>query len=380
MTNKYRFLYFLRYMGDSFFFPYFSLFIASLGFEGTTLGIILAVFPFANIIANGVWSIFTTNVRRTRKIIQWITVVEAIIIFLFTQLTSIELIIMLTVLLGVMDGPYYGMQDGIAATYSNQNHVEYTSIRIFGSISWAIASFLAGLVIQFYGYHSSFMISALIFFLTVFVLHQIAPIEETEPKNTKKKEGSLLQLLSNPSFWKYLVFLVLCLNSAGMADAYFVLYLQSIGLAESNVGLVLGLTVIFEAFSMILLARHGNKLNEHQWTIVALVLLMIRFGVYALNLPLIPVLIVSAIKGIGWGILIYSNIKYIIRIVGVKQITVAILANSIAGSLFAVITHPILGYIYKNIGFTQLFLLTVVLMGIGLGFNWLFPPKFYKET
>jgi hypothetical protein len=56
MTRRYRIYNFIRFLGDSFFFPYFSLYIASLGYEGTTLGIILSITPFVNIIANTIWS------------------------------------------------------------------------------------------------------------------------------------------------------------------------------------------------------------------------------------------------------------------------------------------------------------------------------------
>jgi PPP family 3-phenylpropionic acid transporter len=376
MTRRYRILYFIRFLGDSFFFPYFSLYIASLGYEGTTLGIILSITPFVNIIANTIWSIFTSDVQKTRKIIQWITVIEALVVFLFTKLETIQMVVLLTVLLGAIDGPYYNMQDGITATYANNNNVEYSTIRVCASISYAIGSFLAGIVIQYYGYGTSFTVCALLFFISVFLIHRIAPIKDASI-DKKKSGGNLKELLTNPSYLNYLVFILLCLNASSLADAYFVIYLQSIGLAESNVGLVLGITVVFEALTMILLYRYGSKVSERQWIIIALILIIIRFGTYALDLPLIPVLVVSSFKGISWGIILFANIKYIIKIVGIKQVTAAILVNSIANSIISVIAHPILGYIYKNIGFPQLFLIIIVIMIIGIIYNAIFPPKMY---
>ena len=176
-TFKFKLLYFIRSLGDGFFYPFMSIYFIQKGMSEDNLGIILAITPITTILVNPLWNYLVKDSKVSRIVLQVMTVIEGILIILITKVTGFELIALLIGLIAFFCSPYVSIQDGFTATYCNKNKVEYSSIRIYASIAYVIATLIAGYLGSYFGYDVLFFVAGLFFGLTALINIWIKPIE-----------------------------------------------------------------------------------------------------------------------------------------------------------------------------------------------------------
>ena len=164
--KKYKLLTTIRYFGDACFYPFFSLYLKSAGLVESRIGFILSITPIISIIINPIYSFLCKNLKQTKKILEIITIVEAFIITLIGFSSDFYIISILTILLAIFGSCHYGLLDSITVVFASSNNVDFSKIRIYGSISYIIATSLGGIVIDVIGYRTSFIIAASLFILS----------------------------------------------------------------------------------------------------------------------------------------------------------------------------------------------------------------------
>ena len=114
-TLKFKLLTFIRYLGDSFFYPFFALFLKYNGLIESEIGFILSISPLLGIIMNPIYSSLCKNHKITKKVLMIITVIEAICIFVITNSTNLTGIAILTILIAIFGSCHYGLFDSLMA-------------------------------------------------------------------------------------------------------------------------------------------------------------------------------------------------------------------------------------------------------------------------
>ena len=121
-----RIMTFFRYFGDCLFYGYFYLFLESRELTESTIGMICAITPLIALISNPFWNYISKNANTNRKIMAVITVLEGIFILLFTQVSIIELLALLTCLTSFVGSPFYSLHDGFTATFAKIYEKDYS--------------------------------------------------------------------------------------------------------------------------------------------------------------------------------------------------------------------------------------------------------------
>ncbi|MGD9679453.1 MAG: MFS transporter [Vulcanibacillus sp.] len=374
-TVKFKIFYFLRYFGDAFFYPFMTMYFIYKGMQENQVGIILAITPIITILVNPIWNFIVKDTKISRLVLKIMTLLEGLFIILLTQISGLELYALLIGLIAFFCSPFISIQDGYTSTYTNIHKIEYSSIRIYASIAYVIASAIAGFIIQYIGYTLPFIISGTFFALTALVAFWIKPIER-DIIQEKKKKRDLKALFRNANFYKYLIFYTLVIGAVRIADSYFGIFLTNeLNLSLSMYGLLYAGFVSVEVITLRFLTIKGSLYQERTLIMIASLLFFIRIFTYALYLPLGLMLAITMLRGLSWGTIIYTNIKYVIKIVKVENITSAILFMTLTFSLFIGIGNFIFGSLIKVIGYQWLYVIDAGLILIGLLIFFIFPSK-----
>jgi len=375
-TFKFKLFYFIRFFGDAFFYPFMSIYFISKGMSEDNLGIILAITPITTILVNPLWNYLVKDSKISRIVLQVMTVIEGVIIILITKVTGFELVALLIGLIAFFCSPYVSIQDGFTATYCNKNKIEYSSIRIYASIAYVVATLMAGYLGSFFGYDILFMVAGIFFALTALITIWIKPIEPIKDVSHPQPKRDIHSLLRNRDFYKYLIFYVIVIGSVRIGDSFFGVYITSdLGLSSIGYGWVYSAFVLVEVIVLRFMSLRGNLYKEKNLMIIATVTFIIRFLIYFIEAPLEIIIIATLLRGVAWGIILYVHIKYVINIVKLENVTTAILIITLLFSIFTGIGNFFTGTFVRINGYPVLYLILSLLITIGFISFLAFTPK-----
>ncbi len=374
-TFKFKLFYFIRYFGDAFFYPFMSIYFIAMGVSSANLGIILAITPITTILVNPFWNLMARDLRTIRTILKVMTMIEGSLIILLTQVTGFEMYALIVCIIAFLCSPFMPIQDGFTATFANQNKIEFTSIRINASIAYVIASALAGFVIMYLGYTFLFMVSGIFFIFTSLMVFWIKPFkEELQRQNAPKRD--LRALLKNSEFYKYLIFYTLVIGAVRVGDSFFGVYLTSVkGLDTTQYGFVYAAFVFAEVIAIRFLITRGQLVSEHKLMIISCLLFILRFITYGLDLDPLSLSLLTLLRGVAWGIFLFANIRYILKIVKVENVTSAILIISLIFSMFTAVGNFFFGRLIVLIGYSWLYFMLSGIIFLGFLVLIFFSPK-----
>ncbi|MFA5006280.1 MAG: MFS transporter [Candidatus Izemoplasmatales bacterium] len=385
---KFKIFYFVRYFADAFFYPFMSLyFLDKLGENSDSqLGLLLAITPIMTIVVNPIWTYFVKDMKISRIILQTMTVVEGVLIFSITQVDTLEAYAIIIGMIAALCSPYVSIQDGFAATFANNNKCEYSSIRIWASVSYVVATLIGGYLGVYLGYDLLFLLSGILFAATALLAVWIKPLEkntgdsikslEKAPDGSRKSKRNLKALLGNVEFYKYLVFYTLVIGSVRIGDSFLGIYLtEKFEISSIDYGWLYAAFVTVEVLSMRIMMTKGSQISDRLLFILAGAMFVFRFLVYTIEPPLPVMFAVTLLRGASWGIILYAHIKFLIKIVRVENVTAAILIVTLLFSIFTGLGNFLSGMFIAKHGFPTFYLVNAVLIFTGLLVFIVFTPK-----
>jgi PPP family 3-phenylpropionic acid transporter len=376
----YKLEYFFIYSGDALFSPFFALFFTSAGLTITQSGILLGLVPFFLFLGDFVCGFLSTSYRRNLTIIRVACLLEALWIFLTGAVTSFSWLLIFVSLASFSNGALFQIQDGSSSICCGKEKRSFDSIRIYGSIAYAVALFLDYFFLKdasFETYSAIFKLSSLLFVCAFFT--NMAMKSYPDSVFTKEKRTSLH---FDVHFFYYVLFYVLVNTSVGIAGYYMPLYLKELGLSDNEYSLFYSIRVVCEI--SIILPYHKfiyPLLKSHKKCLIigaALYIVSTFMGVvvptqYAL------VSLYSCLRGFGSGFVIVSSVGFLQDSLGDDKITSGLTLVCALTNLFSGIGNLVAPYIYSETSYIVLF---GILFGLGLlGYFFLFLiPSSKKQT
>lgn len=363
--NKYRLIFFLKALGDSFLVSFYALYLLSIGISGARLGLALAIFPLVAILFNPVWAYVAKNPVITKRLVHWMPLLEAGAVVVFVLAPSYETIIFGLFLVGIFSSPYISLQDSIAVSYCNKNKQDYASVRIFASLSYMIATALGGVLAVHIGFHLLFIFS-FVLFLSVFVLwFFVKPIIYSAEDSMER--GNIKELFQNKTYLKYTIIFVLGVGALMVGESFFGAFLRNRDIGPIPFGLITSLVIFVEIIMIQVVIRTKQlKYNYKLIFIVGFAAILARNLIYATNPSLIILILASTLKGFGWGIIASVHVNYVAKIVQPKNMTFALIFISSLYAGTVAIMNTVSGEIYDRFGFTLLYLVISVLSLVAL--------------
>lgn len=354
---KYRILTFVRYLGDSFYYPFIALYLKSRGLVESKIGFIIGLSPLIGVLLNPLYTLICKNFKRTKNVLGIISILEAIAITFISFSTNFTSITICAIFIAIFGACHYGLMDSLVTIYAEVSNKPYSSIRVFGSIAYVIGTMGGGLLIKYISYSWCFIIANFLFIISGIIYLLINPIDkEKEELNIKP-----IEVFKNKSYYLYLIVFVLFMTICFSGDHFFSLFLKSKGFDESQFGFVYSYYVIIETIVMIILTKFKDKLKGDVLILAAIVFMLIRQFVNFLDLNIVSIIILSGLRGISVGIFFHVAYTYFLKLLGLRLTTIGIMIANCGQQLGIFLMDNVNGQVIDNYGFKTFYLILVIL-------------------
>lgn len=241
---------------------------------------------------------------------------------------------------------------------------QYGKIRIWGTIGYAIGSWLAGIIYQFISPEFIFICFVITMILCIIGLFGTeTPQDLSQEKVVKTKTSTLLH---NHKYLYYLIIAAIFQGITNMANTYIPAMFQNDGLPVNLVSTILSFAVLCEAPIVLFSNRFMDKLANKKLLIIAYVMISIQFLCYAFNvwLPL-KVLVTLITKHPSGMLFIMINLKIVSTLVPKEHQITALAFVQTLRNLSSIIFQNIAGQILDVSSYQILFSLSLTIIAFG---------------
>ena len=369
-------IYFLIFISNALFLSFFQIFLASKGFNESKIGIISSITPLLCIIANPLCSLIGKNNKRIRYLLLALSVLEAIVILLVYKVNEFSLLILVMCLVAIIDPPLFVILDSYTSSLVKENDLNFSYIRIVGTFSYALGTFISGLIIENFGYSLLFISASILMIISSIVILFLK-----ENKNNEEREkGDFKRLLSNKNFLIIGIYFIFILSFASLGDTYISIYLTNeLSLKESGFGLVSSLWVVIELLVVLILNKFNIK-NEKILLIIMGISYLSRLLFMGLEVSLPLAIFGALLRGVGMGINIYLYVPLIIKLVKGSNISSALLLIALFKSILSTVFISISGFFIESNGYSMIFIIwSILFIFVILGYHFI-SKKMEKES
>ena len=241
---------------------------------------------------------------------------------------------------------------------------QYGKIRIWGTIGYAIGSWLAGMIYQLISPSAIFICFIITMILCIIGLLGTQTPSELGQNNEEKTKTSTL--FHNYKYLYYLIIAAIFQGITNMANTYIPAMFQNDGLKVSLVSTILSFAVLCEAPLVLFSHKFMDKLTNKRLLIIAYSMITIQFLCYALNVWLPLKVIITLITKHPSGMLfIMINLKIVSTLVPKEHQITALAFVQTLRNLSSIIFQNIAGQILDISSYQILFALSLIVIVVG---------------
>lgn len=255
---------------------------------------------------------------------------------------------------------------------------QYGKIRIWGTIGYAIGSWLAGIIYQCISPSAIFV--CFIFTMTLCIIGLLGTETPDDLAQEKEEKTKTSTLFHNHKYLYYLVIASVFQGITNMANTYIPAMFQNDGLPVNIVSTILSFAVICEAPLVLFSHKFMDKLSNKKLLIIAYIMISIQFLCYAFNvwLPL-KVFVTLVTKHPSGMLFIMINLKVVNTLVPQEHQITALAFVQTLRNLSSIIFQNIAGQILDVSSYQVLFALSSIIIAIGFILVFLFKVPSGKD-
>lgn len=353
---KYKFLTTIRYLGDGFFYPFFALYLKNNNLTESRVGFLLSISPLLALLLNPIYSKICNNFNKLKKILGIISILEGLIILLIGINNNFYIITVLTFFLAIFGSCHYGLMDSLLSIYSTKQNINYSSIRMFGSIAYVIATAFGGYICEYLGYNIVFSLSCFLFIVSGILYFTIHNFEFNVKKDEKTQEVYVKEFFKNKDFVLFLIYYSLIMAVIYTGKNFFPTYLETRGVGSQQYGLVYAYSVILEVITLIILNNLKKQPKLNTLIIFSGITVLIRMFLCTLNMPIPIIICFEGLRGVAFAIILHISFQYIIKLLGERQATKGIMLCTLSYSICLFIFNNVNGMIIEKTSYELYYL------------------------
>jgi MFS family permease len=370
----YRIVYFLIFAGDALFSPFYSLYFVDAGLVAWQKSLLLALIPFFLFIGDYVFSFFATSFRRSLWLVRISAIAEVFGFLAFGFTKSFPWILTLTIFTSFFDSAIFQVMDATSAVAVKKVHVEYWTIRIFGSLAYAAALISGYFFISYISYTVLYAIASGLILcglaMSFFIFPVVEDLPNREPTPEEKSRDST-PLRKNKQFILYLLFNTFFYGGCNILGYILTLYIKANNISNADYSLWYGLRVIAEIASMLLMPLFFKVIKGKKKMLVVGSSLFLVSNLLAVLIPAVYPMMVSSfmVRGFANAFNLVYGVVFLQTVVGDNHIGKACTLCAACCNAFNGIGNLVAEPIYDSpVGFIGFFWILFGVQAVGLLF------------
>jgi MFS family permease len=306
-----RFLTFAAMMAS---WTYISIFASDLGMSNTEIGFIVASYSLALFLSSFVFG--RASDKYGRKLFLLVGLILSAIAF-FLQISAQDFLTLLVT--RVLVGFCLGIYPASLIAYAHEKKKDMSKFSSFGSLGWALGSFIAGSVAVYFTIKGVFIFSSLLFFLAFLTASRISfggyvsiDVPKFPTKIIKKNLPLYMSILIRQS-------------GAHMIWTFWPLFLQSLGADYFWVGVIQMTNSITQFIFMYTLSGRIKYVTS---VAAGLILSSVTFFSFTLAADYWQIIPAQVLLGVSWSLMYVGGLRYLMDR-NVEKATVSGLFDSV---------------------------------------------------
>ncbi len=305
-----------------------SIYLAGKGHSALDISLITAAAPLFAMVFQPVCGYFADLLQSPKKVMFISAVLCAISGILFAYSDNILFLFLFN---GITQGFLNGML-ALSDRLATASPYPFGSIRLWGSILWAVAAQLSGYILDVFPSVTNFYVfafSILLMLLATSMVYDVKPEIKSDKKvNTKEV---MKYLFTNKSFVSFMIIFFIFQGPAGANSIYLPLLIQEVGGSTTIIGTAFLFSTLSEIPAVLFSDRICKKISYRTLMIFAASVSLIRYAWYATMPSSTALVSMFFFQGITTIIFILVQVKIIIEIVDPQYVNSAYGISSMLG-------------------------------------------------
>lgn len=358
-------LYYLFWLGASgFIYPFISLFYKQQGLSGTQMGLLGTIGSLIGLVSAPLIGRLSDNVSHPRRVLQFCLIASAVLFLILSQQSVFLWIAVVVAFEALIGAPSYPLSDAQALSVAGHQKEGYGSIRLWGSLGWAITAFIGGWIVERSGLVSVFIGYAIAYGLCALMLAAITTPPSLTPKNDEPRPrlrevlGALVsdRALIGLAF----AFAIFWLTSNGRQQ-FEPLYMQHLGASERVIGLAYTYPALIEIPIMLWADRLMRKYGAARLLTSALLIEGLVMSIIVIYPSLASILFMRLASSLYYSFYAIASIAYASeRAPAGQSATVLSLYFVTLGSTISLVASPVSGMIFDRFGAYPLYAIAML--------------------
>lgn len=335
------------------FISFLPVYLSAQGISPAKIGLAIGAGTFIGIFSQPLWGMISDRFKTIKKIILLLLIVSIVIGTLLFQTVQYTPLLLLIGLLYFFFLPADPLTESLNFRVAEEKQISFGSIRLFGSIGYAVTSLGVGYFADLWGMSSLAWLFASFGFITL-LLCLLLP--DAPASSTPVSTANLKQFFVPHTIWFFLLILTISIPHR-TNDSFLGVFIQSLGGSSSQVGQAWFFTSISEVVAFALSFWWLRKGNELQLMTGAAAIYFVRFAICAVVTNPQWIVYLQLLQGLTFGVFYVASIQYLYKIApkewkATGQTILAVVFFGISGIIGSIIG----GWIFERVDGSFLYL------------------------
>lgn len=314
---QYSLLVLLYYCTTCVFNSFFVYYLKTKGYKNTNIGIVLLINIICSIIGQYFWGYICDIKRTIKKVFIFCMFLLILCVFLVPRIvTNISLILLLSGMIGFLQGPMPAIIDCWILQSSKEIEVYYGFIRAWGSIGFAIvANFFGGLIYK-YGWQLMFksfaIFAALAIAITIFIKDSYR--YDYNSSNCNYKVVNPLILFNDSRYTFLIIISILIFIPEQVCSLYLSIIIKNVGGTPKDLGIALFANAMWEIPMLFLFKYLIKKFKADSLILISAFFYFIKIVVLIFCINPTMIIYTSIFQAVSFAIYLPASKYYINKI------------------------------------------------------------------
>ncbi len=360
---------------------YLTVFLQSIGWRTTQVGIMNSINSAVGIVSTPFWGTLSDKIKSIKKILLPVIIASAITFALIPmmdyKIAGISILFIVVPISGFFRVPVNSLIDNWTVRACNKEGLHFGAIRSFGSVSFGIIGMILGYVVPkineahpnrgtiltFFGYG----------FFMIALLFVIASIKEdlgntdSGRKHLKFREMNFGALFRNYYYITYLIYAMLIQVPLACVYSFQPYLLKELNINTGMIGYLTGFKAFIEVPMLLLMDKVRNKVPLYYLLFGSGVLYMVEALFYSYSTNFIGIMFIGGVlQGLAGGLHIAAGSNYVATLAPADLKATAQTLNGSMVSIAGMIGNVIGGIITDRIGVRAFYRICAIIILIAL--------------
>lgn len=293
-------LYAVVYMLLTIYSTFIPVYLDSIGFSKSIIGVLLAVGTLISIIVQPLWGMACDRSSNMNSLLMAMFLGSAISMILYPLSTGFVFIVIITSAYAAFQSSIIPVSDAMVLEYMENRRWKYGPVRIAGSMGYAIMSILAGILAR----HNINAIFLLYFCISMIAFINVFRLPKIRGHQSKGSKASMWGLFKSRQLVTLLAFHFVIEITFGFYYSFFPIHYVQIGADSGFLGMAMLVSSFSELPFLIFADKTIKKLGINKVLISSALIISIRWMLTGIVMDINLMLLVSAAH--GWSFIVFS--------------------------------------------------------------------------